>query len=304
MPNLSPTCQKIKTQLDSLKGEKKDLQADLQEAAPGGKSALVKQIKALDPKINAKQKELDECVKKHPYTPPAPPKPNPCLNLKKELDKLEAALRKEIQQAVAPLQADLHEAPPGQKSAIVKQIKEAREEVQKNSPTAKKIAAQKKAYNDCLTANGGKLELQATFKGQATLTTSNSDAPGPFKQGVNIGLRFSAWDHRQVSITSFPPITVGPYDTPVGDVKTTVSFIGGGGTFSPETNSITLTLSLFFHHSTDFAGDSRLDITLNTTSAITASGKIKVQGASEFKDGFLDGDTCWLTVDGTVSPRP
>jgi hypothetical protein len=303
---LSPICQKIQNQINSLDQERKSLQEELQEAAPGQKSALASQIKALNTKITAKKTELAACVKKNPYVPPPPPPPKPkpkCAAEEQAVAKLQSALAKEIHNAVADLQAELHSAAPGQKPFIVAQIKQITADIKKNSATGKKLAAARKEFTACLDKNGLLHELSATFKGTATLKTSNSKAKGPFNQDVSIGLRFSVRDHKEVSITSFPKISV-KYDTPVGEVTTTVTMNSGSGTFNKSTNKITLDLNLFFHHSTSLAGDSTLVITLKTDSVLDAAGKITVSGSSKFQGGYLDGDTCSLTVKGTISPRP
>lgn len=300
---LSPICQKIQNQINSLDQERKSLQADLHEASPGQKSAIVAQVKALNTKITAKKTELAACVKKNPYVPPPPPPKPKCTAEEQAVAKLQSALAKEIHNAVKDLQADLHSASPGQKPAIVAEIKKISADIKKNSATGKKLAAAQKAFAKCLTDNGLLQALKAAFTGTATLTTSNSKAKGPFKQSVNIGLRFSVRDHKDISITSFPKISV-KYDTPVGEVTTTVTMNSGSGTFNKSTNKITLSLSLAFKHSTSLAGDSTLDIKLNTDSPLDAAGKITVSGSSKFKGGYLDGDTCTLSVKGTISPRP
>lgn len=303
---LSPICQKIQNQINSLDQEKKSLQADLQEAGPSQKPSLASQIKALNTKITAKKKELAECIKKNPYVPPPdppkPPKPK-CTAEEQAVAKLQAALSKEIHNAVKDLQEELHSASPGQKPFIVAQIKQITADIKKNSATGKKLAAAKKEFAKCLTDNGLLQALSATFKGTASLKTSNSNAKGPFDKSVNIGLRFSVRDHKDVSITSFPKISVS-YDTPVGQVTTTVTMNSGSGTFNKSTNKITLNLNLAFKHSTSLAGDSTLAIKLNTDSPLDAAGKITVGGSAKFNGGYLDGDTCTLSVKGTISPRP
>lgn len=305
---LSPICQKIQNQIDSLKQEKKSLQAELQDASPGQKSALAKKIKALDPQITAKNTALQACIKKNPYVPPPPPKgTKPCASLKKEVATLKAALRKQIHDAVADLQEDLKHASPGQKPAIAKEIKQITADITKNSPTGKKLAAKQKEYDKCVIDSGGALAVNATFTGTATMKTSNSKASGPFNQKISIGLYFSEADTktepRDVEITSFPSIPV-TYDTPIGEVTTTVSKQSGSGSFNPKTNKITLDLGLLFKHSTILAGESTLAITLKTESPLTAKGNITVSGSSKFQGGYLGGDTCWLTVKGTISPHP
>ncbi len=303
MPNLSPTCQKIQNQINSLEVEKKSLQAELDDTP--GKSALVKQINALTAQINAKKKELAECIKKNPYVPPKnDPCSNKCADAKAKLDKARAALRKEIQAALAPLQAELQEADPGMKTAIIKEINKTREEISKNSPNAKKVADAQKAYYKCILDCGGKLPLNATFQGTVSVETSNADAAGPFSESLNIGILFSAFDHAGIGIISFPPIVIGPYEIPGGTMTTTVSLIGGGGTFNPKTKMITLSLSLYFNHSSGIAGDSPHDIQLTTTTALNKDGDIGLKGNADFQEGYLDGDNCEMTVDGTISPLP
>jgi hypothetical protein len=305
---LSPTCQKIDGVIKGLEQARKTLQDQLHHAAPGEKPLLIEQIKELTQKINAKKKELQKCIKEHPYVPPEKPKPLPkeCAALKKEIEKLKSTLNKEIQKAVAPLQELLHHAAPGEKADIIQQIQDKAADIRKNSPTAKKLAETTKAYNECIRDHGGLPALDATFAGRATMFTSNENAPGPFTRSVNIGLHFVEWDHSDFTVTSFPPISV-TYDTnsPAGTVTTTVTLSGpSSGEFNPITGMLSLSLRLFFHHSTDLAGDSTLDIALQSTLPLASNGKVTVEGSSPFQDGFLDEDLCWLTVEGTISPRP
>lgn len=302
---LSPVCQKIQNQINSLRQEQKSLQEELQQAAPGQKSALASQIKKLGTQLTAKNKELQDCIKKNPYVPPPPPKPLPCSTEEQQIAKLQAALSKEIHNAVADLQEELKTAAPGQKSAIAGQIKQITADIKKNSATAKKLAAARKAFSDCLDKNKLLPELLASFKGKATLTTNNSKAKGPFHKDVNIGLKFRVRDHKEVTITSFPKISV-TYDVgfPVGEVTTSVTMETGSGTYSPTTKKITLNLNLFFHHSTSLAGDSTFNVKLTTDSPLDAKGNITVSGSSKFNGGYLDGNTGSLSVKGTISPLP
>jgi hypothetical protein len=301
----SPQCQKIADELHSLQEEKQSLSSALDIGEVPGKGAAAAEIKALLSQITKTQTELNDCVKKHPYVPPPKPPADPCKSLEQQLAGLEAALAKEIRDAVAPLQQDLQHAAPGEKAGIIGQIKQAKGDILAHSPLVQQIAKAKDKLTQCITTHNGLLELKATLKGQATMTTSNGHAPGPFHEPVNIGLDFSIWDHHEVQITSFPPISV-TYDThsPAGTVTTTVSLVGGSGTFDRQSGMIQMNLSLYFHHSTSLAGDSRLDIQMSTTSALNAQGHITVDGSSHFKGGFLDQDTCWITVDGTISPKP
>lgn len=305
-PPLSPVCQKIANKIKALEHTKQVLADQLKKASTGMKADIAAQIKELNLEIAKKNKELKDCIKKNPVVPPPAPKPNPCKSIAGQISKLKTALDKEVQQAVAPLQELLKKASPDEKGDIAGMIKEKSADIRKNSQTAKKIATLQKEYSNCIEINGGLPALNATFAGTATLTTSNADAPGPFKRKVTVSLRFSEWDHRDISNVGFSPIAV-TYDAgfPVGTVTTTVSLMGSTfGKFDPFANSITLPLELFFHHSTDLAEDSTLDITLVTTSPLTGAGKIAVSGSSKFKGGYLDDESCSLTVVGTISPHP
>ena len=296
-----PACQKTAAELKALQDEKNALSEDLKLAAPGEKSAIMAEIKKLASQVTKKQGELNDCIAKNT---PKTPTTNPCLPLKKELQALVAALQKEVKAAVEDLQKELSTAAPGQKPAILKEIKQTAAEVKAQSPLTPQINAKRKQYNDCLAANGLKPALNATFTGKATFTTSDPDASGPFERSVTIGLYFSELDNKFVSVTSFPTISVS-YPTPIGEVTTTVSLNGtASGTFDSVASSISLTVPLFFHHSTDFAGDSTLTIKLTSTAPIAADGKVTVSGSAVFKDGYLGGETCWLTVVGKISPRP
>jgi chaperonin cofactor prefoldin len=66
---LGGPCDSIASELVSLKLEKQTLAADLQGASPGEKAAIVNQIKALLPKIAAKEKALRECSLLHDKNP-------------------------------------------------------------------------------------------------------------------------------------------------------------------------------------------------------------------------------------------
>jgi hypothetical protein len=305
MPSYSKECQPIAGNINGLKAQVAAFQKELQKAAPGEKSFLIQQIKEAEAEIAKQQHLLDDCVKKHPYHPPAPPPPNPCLGLLKELKKLQEELTLEIQKALAPLQKQLQTAAPGEKAAIIHEIQATRHDLMTKSPLAKEIAAAQKAYDTCLTSHGGKLAMDAKFKGHATMWTDNSHAPGPFKQNVTIGLRFGDWDHSAIEVTEFPVISV-TYDThsPVGTVTTTVELVYGSGTYNPQSHYINVTLDLSFHHSTSLAGPSRLHVTLGSEAPLSSSGAIDLTGGAPFKGGYLDGNECSLEVKGTIAPQP
>jgi chromosome segregation ATPase len=57
-------CEQLKQQVESLETDKRDLQKQLQEAAPGTKPGIVAQIKKVDKSLQEAKKKLKECLKK------------------------------------------------------------------------------------------------------------------------------------------------------------------------------------------------------------------------------------------------
>jgi hypothetical protein len=169
----------------------------------------------------------------------------------------------------------------------------------------KQIAVAIQQLDHCVISEcGGLSTLFAHFTGIATMTTSNSDAKGPFKEKVTASINFLKYDRKHVNIY-LSTITVGPFDTPAGSNTTTVTG-EGSGVVNLQTGAMTLTLGLHFHHSHKLAGDSDLTITLSTSSGspLSAAGVVTVNGSGTFKDGKLGDDTCTLTIKGTISPHP
>jgi hypothetical protein len=291
MPQIPPECSALASEVNGLTSEKQALQQDLQEAGPSQKSAIVQQINALNQKIAAAKAKLAKCIEAHPEKPKPPPEA-PCREIAEEIALLVSDK--------SDYQEDLKEAAPGMKSWLVRQIKKINTE----------IAKKQKEFDRCMIAHGGLPDLAATFTGRATLTTTNSNAPGPFQQSVVIGLLFQKWDHTKFLITNFPPITVGPFDTPAGDNTTTVSLVGAaGGTYDPVSDNMAATVNLHFHHSLALAGDSDITINLATwggagTSPLDAGGNVALSGFGTFVDGFLGSDQATLTLTGLISPHP
>ncbi len=302
----SPECQKIADQLQKLEDQELALSSALDLGNVPSKAAAAAQIKKLLAQISKVQAKLDDCVKKHPYVPPPAPPADPCTSLEDQLSTLQAELSDQIQNAVAALQQELQSsAGVGKKQAIVAGIKATIAKIMATSPLVKQIADTQQKLNHCITSHHGVLELFAIFSGTATMGTSNDNAPGPFVQMVTIGLDFSIWDHSKVQVVSFPPISV-TYDThsPAGMVTTTVSLVSGWGNYDRQSGSLAMNLSLYFHHSYQLAGDSTLTIQLRTTSLLDAKGNITVEGTGVFQGGYLDQDTCYISVAGNISPRP
>lgn len=167
------------------------------------------------------------------------------------------------------------------------------------------------ALRTCELEHGGKPDLSTHLVGQATLTTTDSSAKGPFTQNVSIGLLFHEFDHTIFDVTSFPAIVVGPFSTPVGNNTTTISLTGSvQGTFNPTSGSLSMKLPLHFHESLLVLSDSNLTITLSTEtlhpagSRLNAAGHLTLTGSAIFQSGVLGGDVATLTVAGTIAPRP
>ena len=169
----------------------------------------------------------------------------------------------------------------------------------------KQIELAKQKLDQCVISKcGGLSTLFANFIGTATMTTSNSDAKGPFKEKVTASVNFLKYDRTHLNIY-LSTITVGPFKVPGGTNTTTITG-EGSGTVSLQAGAMTVTLGLHLHQSNDFAGDSNLTITLSTSSGspLSATGAITLNGTGKFVDGFLGDDNCTMTIKGTISPHP
>jgi hypothetical protein len=176
--------------------------------------------------------------------------------------------------------------------------------------------------------------LDSTFSGTATTRTSNSNAPGPFIQPINLTLNFSS-DRRIIRLTGFSPVQVGPFpvnhptEGPI-NVITTVSLVTSSlGSFDPSSGQLQIQTTLDFSHRNAAtggaifgAGPSQIDFNLTTgpvSSPILVMGRpisligsprnaltgaIKVVGSSRFRNGFLGGSDCSLEITGTINPIP
>jgi hypothetical protein len=169
----------------------------------------------------------------------------------------------------------------------------------------KQIQKAQQQLDQCVIAKcGGLSTLFAHFTGIATMTTSNSNAKGPYKEKINAAVNFLKYDRKTFNIY-LSAITVGPFKVPNGTNTTTVTG-QGSGVVNLQTGAMTVNLGLHFKQSNDFAGDSNLNITLSTSSGspLSAAGAVTVNGSGTFKDGFLGDDNCTITIKGTILPRP
>jgi septal ring factor EnvC (AmiA/AmiB activator) len=55
-------CEQLSQQVKSLEAEKRDLQAQLHEAAPGAKPGIVAQIKQINKSLQQLKKQLKACL--------------------------------------------------------------------------------------------------------------------------------------------------------------------------------------------------------------------------------------------------
>ena len=179
-----------------------------------------------------------------------------------------------------------------------------------------RIAAKQREYDQCRLNHGGKPDQAVTFTGTATMTTTNTSAPGPFVRTVTLGLTFLKFDHTTLAITNFPAIVVGPFSTSLGTNTTTVRFVNVQATIvNPNTGKMSITLLLHFTNSLPAAGASDLPITLSTEntggSRINHNNRqVTLAGTGTFSGGFLGGSgilppsTCSLAISGTLSALP
>lgn len=146
--------------------------------------------------------------------------------------------------------------------------------------------------------------LSTTFTGNATMTTTNDNARGPFTSDLRLSLSFE--DCRAtLRITEFPSISVS-FPTPIGDNTTTVT-MPSGGTGSSAAGRIDIPVSLRFANTIAAGGTSVADMTLTTASpggSPLRDGSVTLVGSGRFRGGFLNGSTCSLTVSGTIAPAP
>jgi hypothetical protein len=221
--------------------------------------------------------------------------PTQCQPIADEIGAMEAERR--------DLQEELQQAPTGEKALLVQQIK----------ALNRRIAAAYVRLTDCLASfpppDPPPPPLDATFSGTATITTTNTFAPGPYTRPVTLTLVFDG--HRTfVGITTFPAITSDPFDIrPFGRNVTTVTKTqGGSGSFNA--GAILLPLTLRFDQSIDLPlwdEDSDLTLTLSTAppgSPVAADGSVTLTGSGTFSGGFLGGSIGMVTLTGVIAPVP
>jgi len=172
-----------------------------------------------------------------------------------------------------------------------------------------RIQAKQREYDQCRFDNGGLPDLLATLTGNARLTTTNSNAPGPYNRSTTIGLKFLKFEHKTVEVSSFPSISV-TFNTPAGSNTTTISLVSVGSTsVNPTNGRMTISLTLRFAQSLMDGQDSDLFIELSTEnsggSRINRSNRqVTLAGTGTFDGGFLNDSDCTLVISGTLSALP
>lgn len=220
-----------------------------------------------------------------------------CNPIRQELADLQAEKR--------ALQADLAQASGNMKWGILRQI----------AGLATLILTKQQELNACLREHNGCQPLSTIFNCTATLTTTHPSAPGPYMNTLALGVWFDC-ARTQLLITSFPPITVGPFPTPIGSNTTVITMNGGGvGSFDVHTGAIAIPLSLFFDQTIDLPlliEDSTLPIMLGTGNAGSLTGSpfnpatraATLVGTGVFNDGILGGFRADLVVAGSFVDQP
>jgi hypothetical protein len=221
-----------------------------------------------------------------------------CDDLKTKVDNLIGARREVIVQ--------LHtERDPVERARLIHEFK----------LISQQLALERIRLEICLQQDAGMFPLETLFNGSFVLRTTFSDAPGPFEGDLELGVHFNA-SRTQLSITSFPEIIVGPFETPFGDNVTTVRKISGGsGMFNASNGSAAVPLSLRFDHSIDipfFEEDSTFPISLTTGRVADLQGsplnrttrKLTLVGRGRFNGGIMGGSSGDLIVSGTLATLP
>jgi hypothetical protein len=197
----------------------------------------------------------------------------------------------------AILQDKLSTARPAEKPAIIRQIKALNEQIAAQQTQLDAVLPPKPAEPEPLEP------IEAIFVGVSELTTTSTDAPGPyFNRLDNMRLRITGDvvnGYTTISVVLFPQIQTG-YNIPnVGWATTKVNLIGGG-TGSYATGAISLPITLRFATNISLPlgsidDNSNLSLTLSTDppegSPVTPEpfGKVNLAGSGDFIGGRLGG---------------
>ena len=191
--------------------------------------------------------------------------PDPCASIQQEIDDLAHQIQL-IQDSPDYIQGANGPHPGWPDPALLRQVKQ----------LLAKVETANGQLNACEIQHGGKPAITSQFKGTATVTTSNGDAPGPFLEPFDLTLQFLQWQHTTLNVTELVPITVGPVVITLNQQ--------GQGTCNPESGLLSMALSLHLQINITFAHDSDVTITLSTDnhspkgSRMNAAGQMTVAG--------------------------
>jgi hypothetical protein len=229
--------------------------------------------------------------------------PSPCQTAAHEVETIQSQLQ--------DLQDELVNAVGSKKVPLDQQLHRASAE----------LTLAQNALNSCLEQAQIPLPLEATFTGAFLVKTTNARARGPFKGTLTVGCSFSA-DRTRVTLTRFPPISVGPIRVPVLglDTVTATRTGGGSGSSTSGTGAMSMRIVLLFHHSLIirfYPLDSTLSLLMDTGthtspsgalracgSPMDAQGMVTFAGVGVFSRGYLAGDEASIVLAGQIAPHP
>lgn len=159
--------------------------------------------------------------------------------------------------------------------------------------------------------------ITSNFRGTATMTTTNTNFPGPYTADVNMTIEFS--NCRTVArITNFTEVATLPFNVlvPGGGTRENITRVtqtgGGTGMFEAATGQIRIPVTLHFRHTLEktlgvLALPSDLTLTLTTEGAggrRLSNGHAILVGSGVFAGGVKGGTTGNITVAGNFTPSP
>jgi hypothetical protein len=146
--------------------------------------------------------------------------------------------------------------------------------------------------------------LEGVFRGVATVKTTSPGAEGPFLVNVRLRVLLNA-TRTLITITDFPPLRTGAFDTPIGSDDVTVTQTSGGfGSYS--SGAIWMPIGLHFEHEISIPG-SELSVDFATTPPGSPLhpepfGAVTLAASGTFVDGYLGGQQCTIVISGTIDP--
>lgn len=223
--------------------------------------------------------------------------PVQCRGIRSQIIEIEARYESEIN----ALSDELRTAAPTQKPAIVLAIRQVMLQ-QANDAQLRKLKIDldncKRQFDTVPRRTVAANVLNTFFNGSVETRTTHPKASGPYFKNITLGLQFSR-NRCLLTITSFPPITLVA-KTPIGDVKVTVSKVGGGsGNFFPLSGQISIPLNFLLQYDTIFARDDNAATTFTTGNSVSPRGAFNLTGVRFTSTNNAAVDQCGLRVGGT-----